>query len=122
MIEEDKDIHSKFDCIFLVGGIGSLQYLEDQQLRSIFVSFINQNKIVSAICAAPRNFVAWGLATNKKITAHNGDGSFEQFAITNNAIPTPNEMVVQDGLMITGNGPEASEATTLKILENLGVI
>lgn len=110
---------SNFDSIFLVGGIGSLQYLEDDTLKNIFFKFLHANKPIAAICAAPRNFVSWGLMEGKKVTAHNGDLTFDSFALKYGALPVTSEQVVIDSNIITGNGPEASEATALKLIEVL---
>lgn len=108
-----------YDALFMVGGIGSLQYLEDDTLKDVTKQFLAQLKPVAAICAAPRNLVNWGLLTGQNVTAHNGDGSFAAFALAHGAIPKVEETVVEAGLILTGNGPEASEALALALLKRL---
>lgn len=110
---------SDYDAIFIVGGAGSLQYLEDMQLKSVVLEFVNQGKYVAAICAAPRNLVAWGLMKNKRVTAHNGDGTFSEYAKLFDAIPQVENTIVDDGYYLTGNGPEASEELALALLDRI---
>ncbi|HTF81855.1 MAG TPA: DJ-1/PfpI family protein, partial [Cytophagales bacterium] len=108
-----------YDALFLVGGAGSLQYLNDAQLKTVVETFLDANKPVAAICAAPRNLISWGLMRGKAVTAHNGDGSFPEFALQHGAVPQMSKAVVEDGLLLTGNGPEASEELALLLLKKL---
>ncbi|MCU0428977.1 MAG: DJ-1/PfpI family protein [Cytophagaceae bacterium] len=108
-----------YQGVFLVGGIGSLQYLEDEQAKKIVHSFYVQKKPVAAICAAPRNLLHWGMLKGKMVTGHNGDGSFYAFALQHGAHPMVEQTTVFDGGILTGNGPEASEECALKFLDLL---
>lgn len=108
-----------YDAVFIVGGAGSLQYLEDTQLKSVIQEFVDLGKPVAAICAAPRNLVRWGLMRGKQVTAHNGDGTFPAFATKYEALPQVNTTVVADGNILTGNGPEASEELAIELLKKL---
>ncbi len=113
-------VEKQYDALFLVGGAGSLQYLDDKQLKTVVECFIVVGKPVAAICAAPRNLVKWGLLTGKNVTAHNGDGTFPDFAKLHGAIPHAHKTVVIEGNILTGNGPEASEELALELLRILG--
>lgn len=116
----NEDIVPKiYDAVFMVGGAGSLQYLEDMQLKSVIQEFLDLGKPVAAICAAPRNLVRWGFMKGRKVTAHNGDGTFAAFATQYEAVPLVNTTVVEDGNVLTGNGPEASEELALKLIKKL---
>jgi putative intracellular protease/amidase len=112
-------VEKQYDALFFVGGAGSLQYLEDKQLKTVVECFVEVGKPVAAICAAPRNLVRWGLLAGKNVTAHNGDGTFPDFAILHGAIPQVHETVVVEGNILTGNGPEASEELALELLRAL---
>lgn len=108
-----------YDAVFMVGGVGSLQYLEDMQLKSVIQEFIDLGKPVAAICAAPRNLVRWGFMKGKHVTAHNGDGTFPAYATQYEALPQVNTTVVEEGNILTGNGPEASEELALELVKKL---
>lgn len=110
---------ARYDGIFFVGGNGSLEYIENKVAQDLAASFYASEKAVGAICAAPRNFLHWGMLKGKKATGHNGDGQFVPLAKEKGATPLPEEPVVVDGGILTGNGPEAAELSALKFMEML---
>ncbi|MBC7451410.1 MAG: DJ-1/PfpI family protein, partial [Cytophagales bacterium] len=65
-----------FQGIYMVGGAGALEYLENMEAKKLFETFLEQNKPIAAICAAPRNFLAWGFLNGKMATGFNADGEF----------------------------------------------
>mgnify|MGYP003706325869 CR=1 FL=1 len=107
-----------FDAIFFVGGIGILELQDNQTAKDLAFEFAIQNKTVSAICAAPRVLLHWGILTDRKCTGHNWDNTMPALAKKHEAewIDTT---VVMDDNFVTGYGPEAAEETALTILENL---
>ena len=107
-----------FDGIFLVGGNGSLDFLENEDLQTLTENFLKNNKLCGAICAAPRLLLQWGLMKNKKCTGWNGDGEVPILCEKYDAI-FEDSSVVFDQKVVTGNGPKASEETALKFIENL---
>jgi putative intracellular protease/amidase len=115
-----EDIHAaEFDGIYFVGGAGSSEYLDNEKAKAVFQAFLDLNKPIAAICAAPRNFLHWGLLKNKKSTGFDSDGVFTQMANEAEAIPLVHEKVVIDGLILTANGPEASEESALAYIQLL---
>jgi putative intracellular protease/amidase len=108
-----------FDGIYLVGGGGSAEYLDNNTAKLIFEKFLNLNKPIAAICAAPRNFLHWGLLKDKRSTGFDTDGVFSKMALECSSIALPEEKVVVDGLILTANGPEASEESALAYIELL---
>jgi len=110
---------NKFDGIYFVGGSGSTQYLTNGVAKSIFTEFLKLNKPIAAICAAPRNFLHWGLLKNKKSTGFDADGVFSKMAVEFGSTALPEEKVVVDGLILTANGPEASEESALTFIQLL---
>lgn len=108
-----------FEGIYFVGGGGSSEYLENTRAKELFQTFLNTNKPIAAICAAPRNFLKWGFLTNKKATGFDADGVFSKMSIENNAVGMPDQKVVVDGLILTANGPEAAEESALTYIELL---
>ena len=115
-----KDVDtSAFDGLCFVGGSGSLQYIEDDIAKDLTLQFLKEGKIVGAICAAPRNFLHWGILKDKNATGHNWDNQFEAICTENGAVFIPDKAVVVDGNILTGNGPEASEEFALKFIAML---
>ena len=110
---------NKFDGIYFVGGGGSTQYLDNASAKATFIAFLEQHKPIAAICAAPRNFLHWGLLKNKKSTGFDADGVFSKMAAEFDSIALPEEKVVVDGLILTANGPEASEESALTFIQLL---
>ncbi len=113
-----EDIHVKnFDGIYFVGGAGATEYIENEKARLIAEAFFIAEKPVAAICAAPRNFLHWGLLKGRKATGHNGDGQFSRLALEFGAIPVPEIPVVYDDGILTANGPEAAEESALEFMK-----
>jgi putative intracellular protease/amidase len=108
-----------YDGIFFVGGAGSAEYGDNLKAKAVFEKFLELNKPIAAICAAPRNFLKWGLLKNKKSTGFDRDGIFSKMAIEFGSIGLPAEKVVIDGLILTANGPEASEESALAFIQLL---
>ncbi|MCX6180371.1 MAG: DJ-1/PfpI family protein [Bacteroidetes bacterium] len=110
---------TNYDGIYLVGGGGSMEYLENENAKNIFTSFLNANKPIGAICMAPRNFLNWGFLKGKNATGWNNDGGFSKMAVEVGAIDGSEKEVVVDGLILTANGPEASEESALEFIQLL---
>ena len=95
---------SNYDAIVLIGGSGSHVYFHDKILHQILNDFTAQNKIVAAICAAPSILAYAGLLQAKKATcfpSHLNDLKSQGANYTG-------EHVTEDGLIITGDGPESA--------------
>jgi putative intracellular protease/amidase len=107
----------QFDGLYFVGGAGALEYKDNAKVRLLAEAFFVMEKPLAAICAAPRNFLYWGLLKGKKVTGHNGDGQFITLALQEGAIPMQEETVVYDGGILTANGPEASEESALEFMK-----
>lgn len=104
-----KDVQPEhFDGIFFVGGLGSLDFEENKEAKQLTKTFQDQSKTIGAICAAPRNFLSWGILRDKKCTGHNWDNQFPDLCEKHGAIYKDQDVVI-DKNIITANGPEASE-------------
>ncbi|MFM7021967.1 MAG: DJ-1/PfpI family protein [Flavobacteriales bacterium] len=110
---------ANYDGIYLVGGGGSMEYMENETAKNIFTSFLNANKPVGAICMAPRNFIHWGFLKGKNATGWNNDRGFSKMATENGVKDNAQQAVVVDGLILTANGPEASEESALEFIKLL---
>lgn len=98
-----------YDALFWVGGYGSVgTYLEHDLAKSITEQFLDADKPVGAICAAPRCLLKWEVLKDKKMTGWNDDHVLEDMSVENGATYTGDTVTV-DGLFLTANGPLASE-------------
>ncbi len=107
-----------FDAIVFVGGTGSLELWEDEKIKQFTIHHLENNKIVSAICASPRNFLKWDIVKGKKLTGNDWDNNF--WALAENAWAIhKKEGLVRDGNLITAYGPENSEEFANAIIQAL---
>ncbi len=106
---------AKFDGIFIVGGGGILNYLDNQDLKDLVGKFDNSQKAIGAICAAPRLLLNWGILKNKKFTGWNGDNLLEKLGTENFATFTGKTVEIDENIL-TANGPSATEAAALNFL------
>jgi len=107
-----------FDGIIFIGGNGSLDYLENDEAKKLAQNFLVKNKLVGAICAAPRLLLHWGILKDRHCTGWNGDSQLPVLCAQNGAIFEDKE-VVRDGNFVTGNGPAASEQFALEVINIL---
>ncbi len=114
LIEEVKP--EDFDGLYMVGGKGALEYIDNESAKNIVLSLHNENKPLAAICAAPRNFLHWGLLKGKKATGHNWDGNFEHLCEEFGALSRVRQATKVAGTILTANGPEASEESALRFI------
>ncbi len=107
-----------YDSIVFVGGPGAKQFIGDMNINSLVNEFVNQNKLVCAICIAPLILAKAGVLKNRKATVWDGDG--EHYKIFQSLeIDYKKDGVVYDGQFVTGNGPEVASEFAEKIVEIL---
>lgn len=96
-----KDVHpDDFDALVLPGGVGGAEHLAAQPevLEAVRV-FLACDRLVGAICAAPRVLAAAGVLEDRTVTSHPS-------AAGDLAPATYSEdRVVVDGCLITSRGP-----------------
>ena len=107
-----------YDAIVFVGGPGAVEYQQDTGAHRIISDSLEAEKILAAICIAPTILAYAGALQDKAATVWNGDG--EQSAVLeNNGARFQDQPVVQDGAIITANGPDAAEAFAEAIIQQL---
>ncbi|MEI6103963.1 MAG: DJ-1/PfpI family protein [Methanothrix sp.] len=96
---------SDYVAVVFVGGEGiySLRLNEDPDYQALAKSTSAQKKLMGAICLAPWILADAGLLNGKRATASETDHIKSKGAVVSD------EAVVQDGNIITGNGPDASQ-------------
>lgn len=106
-----KEIDSQdYTAIVFVGGSGMEKELDNQEFQKLAQEFVKTDKIVAAICIAPALLAKAGILTNKTATVWSTslDKSAVQILKNNGAI-YKDQSVVQDGKIITANGPSVAK-------------
>lgn len=104
--------NNEYDALILPGGPGVQTLLDSKKTIELCLRFFDQKKLIAAICAAPLVLHQAGILNNKKYTAH--------FSVSN--ILTHIQLshsVIQDGTIITANGPAAAILFGLNVLSYL---
>lgn len=111
MVEVDSTIVDidvqKFDAIIFIGGPGAMDHLDNQASYDLINQGIQANKLIGAICIAPRILAKAGILNNKRATGWNGDNELGAFFKEYN-VHYKNEDVVVDGTIVTAVGPNAA--------------
>ncbi len=109
---------SDFDAIIFVGGSGVAKYIEDAQCHRIVREAVSENKILGAICSAPAILARAGVLKNKKATvwSSNMDKSIVKI-LKNEGAAYQDAPIVQDGKIITANGPQSARRFAQAIIE-----
>lgn len=100
---------SAVDGVYAIGGPGALTHLDTQETNRIFNEAMLMQKPYGAICISPRILAKANVLTGKKATGWNGDGALEELFRINN-VTYVQEPVVEDGQVVTADGPAAATA------------
>jgi len=91
-----------YDAVIFIGGFGVSEYFNNYQAHRIAKQALDQDKILGAICMAPRILVNAGILKGKRATAYETSGMEDQGVIVSSG------PVERDGNIITANGPGAA--------------
>jgi len=109
-----------FDAIVFVGGPGAYKYIDDQGVWQIVRETIKQEKILAAICIAPVILARAGVLEGKKATVWSSVMDKKPIHILEeNGAEYQDKSVVQDGKIITANGPPSAKEFAETIVELL---
>lgn len=99
-----------YDRIAFIGGPGAAALVADDDAKRIARDATAEHMPLGAICIAPTILAAAGVLKGKRATCWD-DGQGTQFGILEHAgaVVVRDQAVVTDGLLVTGNGPEAAE-------------
>jgi len=116
-----KDLLSiKYDALVFIGGTGALKYLDNILSYQLLKRTAKQKKIIGAICIAPLILARAGILQGKKATIWTSTlyqkSAKELKQLGAYYIDSP---VVQDGLIVTANGPSAAELFGGKLIDVL---
>lgn len=117
-IKSDKifsDEINDYDMIVLPGGMpGSANLRDDERVISLIKKFNSENKLISAICAAPIALGKAGILEGKSATCYPG---FEEQLTGCNF---KEDLIVRDGNLLTARGPAVTLPFSYEILKVLG--
>jgi len=106
-----------YDNIIVIGGPSALSLGNLPEFNHVIkTAWENQQKI-GAICIAPMLLAQAGLLVDKKATVFPAPEAIEAFKRFK--AHYVKELVVRDGNMITGNGPEAAESFGKEVVKML---
>ena len=115
----DLDV-SEFDAIVFIGGPGAPKNLDNQDSYKIAKDAVAQNKLLCAICIAPAILAKAGILNGKKATVWTSTLNKDaQKALEENGALYQKDSVVQDGKIITADGPAVAKEFSEKILDAL---
>ncbi|MCX6796312.1 MAG: DJ-1/PfpI family protein [Candidatus Falkowbacteria bacterium] len=111
-----------YEGILFVGGSGMGKELDNHEFQKLAQEFAESNKIVSAICVAPSLLAKAGVLKGIKATVWSSalDKSFIKILEENGTI-YENKSVVQDGKVVTANGPAAAQEFGEAIVSQLKI-
>lgn len=96
---------AEYVAVAVIGGSGAIQLFDDRQLHDIVRRSADEKKVVGAICLAPVALARAGVLTGKRATVW-PDNKEDLSAAGCSAV---DDAVVVDGLIVTGNGPDAAQ-------------
>jgi len=119
ILMEDLNVED-YDAIVFVGGPGAYKYIDNKEAHRIAKEAIEHNKVLAAICIAPAILARAGVLEGKKATVWSNilDKSAVKI-LEENGVIYEEKPVVQDGKIITANGPQAARDFAKKIIEAL---
>jgi len=94
-----------YAAMVIVGGPGAEQYWDDAGVQELVRRMCAEGKTVGAICLAPVVLARAGVLQGRKATVW--EDNRDDLAAAGCSVQ--NEAVVVDGLIVTGDGPDAAE-------------
>ncbi|WNF35258.1 type 1 glutamine amidotransferase domain-containing protein [Bacillaceae bacterium IKA-2] len=133
-----------FDAVFLPGGHGTMfDFPNNETLLSVLQQFAEEDKIIGSVCHGPAGLVnvtykdGTPLVKGKKVSAFTDDEEREMqmdklmpFLLETELRKKGADFVkvenwavhsIRDGNLVTGQNPQSSESTALKVVEALEV-
>lgn len=96
-----------YDGIFIIGGPGAMEFLDNENVYDLIRKVKQLNKPFGAICISPRILAYAGVLHNRKATGWNGDNRLNNI-FKEHHIQYIKEPVVIDKNIITADGPKSA--------------
>lgn len=104
-----------YKAVVLIGGPGAAALFDDVDLQRLVRTAAADGKVVAAICLAPVVLARAGVLEGRQGTVWED----EVAALESEGCTVVGAPVVTDGLIVTGNGPEAAEEFAATVVEKL---
>lgn len=116
------NLHAEdIDCLVVVGGMGSPEYLwEDHNLHHLLKNLNSQGKVLAAICLSGAVLARAGILSGKQATVYPMPESLK--ALKDGHVNYVESPVVQDGRIITADGPPAAQEFAETIIKELAKV
>lgn len=108
----------EYDAVVFVGGVGAQEYFNNKTAHRIAKKAIKEKKILAAICIAPSILANAGVLKDKKATVWES----EKGNLKKKEAIYQDKDVVQDGNIITANGPKAAKKFAHTIARTLAEV
>ncbi len=110
----------EYEAVVFVGGPGMAQELDNEEFQELARKFVQEKKLVAAICIAPCLLAKAGILQGKQATVWSSPLDKSPIKIlTDNGAIYQRESVVRDDGIITANGPSAASSFGEKIVQVL---
>src|SRR5262249_21786629 len=111
----------EYDAAIVVGGMGSPEHLwDDRALHTLLKNMNAQGKVVAAICLSGAVLAKAGILNGKQATVWPMPESLK--ALKDGKANYVKSPVIQDGRIITADGPEAAHSFALTIIKELSKV
>jgi protease I len=110
-------VADEFDLAVFVGGSGSAAYYEDEDVLAFARDADDEGLVIGAICLAPGILAKAGVLDGLEATAYDAD--LARKALEEGGATYTGDAVTVDGVVVTGNGPEAARQFGEKLVEVL---
>lgn len=98
---------NQFDGLFVIGGSGTLDELNNEKMRTLLQDFASAKKPFGAICVATRILAEAGVLKGKKATGWDGDNELNGLYKEHGAHYLQQGVVV-DSSIVTASGPSVA--------------
>lgn len=110
----DEALEREYDAVVLPGGLPGADCLAaDKRLRAFIQAMHNEQRIIGAICAAPKVLARAGILGGRRATSFPGVLEAEGLG------PGLGQAVVRDGHILTSRGPGTAMDFALALIEAL---
>ena len=120
--EENVENFFDYDVLIIPGGFGKANFFKDKDneiFKKLVKYFIENNKIIAAICSAVINLLETSYIKNKRVTTYLLDNKRYFNQLKNyNIIPIEEEIVIDDNLL-TCSGPGNALDLAFRLLEKM---
>jgi len=120
--EENVENFFDYDALIIPGGFGKANFFKDNDneiFKKLVKYFIENNKIIAAICSAVINLLETTYIKDKKVTTYLLDNKRYFNQLKNyNIIPIEEEIVIDDNLL-TCSGPGNALDLAFRLLEKM---